>query len=47
MATPWEIDITNENETPWKDHAIDHDDDKDVDDEEEVDTTRPFQPDAA
>ena len=45
MATPWEIDPTTENETPWEDHGIDHDDDDD--DEEEVDMTPPFQPGAA
>ena len=38
-----DYDPTTENETPWEDKGIDHDDD----DEEEVDTTRPFQPDAA
>ena len=42
MATPREFDPTNENETPWEDHGIDHDDDDD--DEEEVNTTQPFQP---
>ena len=36
-------DPTTENETPWEDHGIDHDDD----DEEEVDTTQPFQPGAS
>ena len=35
---------TTENETPWEDHGIDHDDD---DDEEEVNTTQPFQPGAS
>ena len=38
-----EYNPTTENETPWEDHGMDHDDD----DEEEVDTTRPFQPGAA
>ena len=37
-----DYDPTTENETPWEDHGIDHDDD-----DEEVDTTRPFQPGAA
>ena len=32
-----------ENKTPWEDQGIDHDDD----DEEEVNTTQPFQPGAA
>ena len=45
MATPWEIDPTTDNETPWEDHGIDHDDDDE--EEEEVGTTRPFQPGAA
>ena len=36
-------DPTNENETPWEDHGIDHDDD----DDEEVNTTQPFQPGAS
>ena len=35
-----------ENENPWLDHDLDHDG-ADDDDEEEVDTTRPFQPDTA
>ena len=33
-------DPTTENKTPWEDHGIDHDDD----DEQEVNTTQPFQP---
>ena len=36
-------DPTTENETPWEDHGIDHDDD----DEQEVNTTQPFQPGAS
>ena len=35
-------DPTTENETPWEDHGIDHDDD-----DEEVNTTQPFQPGAS
>ena len=38
-------DPTTENETPWEDHGIDHDDDDD--DEQEVNTTQPFQPGAS
>ena len=40
-----DYDPTTENEAPWEDHGIDHDDDDD--EKEEVDTTRPFQPGAA
>ena len=36
-------DPTTENKTPWEDHGIDHDDD----DEQEVNTTQPFQPGAS
>ena len=36
-------DPTTENETPWEDHGIDHDDD----DEQEVNTTQPFKPGAS
>ena len=36
-------DPTTENETPWEDHGIDHDDD----DDDEVNTTQPFQPGAS
>ena len=36
-------DPTNENETPWEDHGIDHDGDDD-DDDYEVNMTEPFQP---
>ena len=43
MADPWEIDPTTENETPWENHGIDHDDD----DDKEVDTTQTFTPGAA
>ena len=38
-------DPTTENETPWEDHGIDHDGDDD--DEQEVNTTQPFQPGAS
>ena len=38
-----DYDPTTENKTPWENHGIDHDDDN----EEKVDTTRPFQPGAA
>ena len=38
-------DPRTENETPWEDHGIDHDDDDY--DEQEVNTTQPFQPGAS
>ena len=38
-----DYDPTTENETPWEDKGIDHDDD----DEEETNTTQPFTPGAA
>ena len=37
-------DPTTENETPWEDHGIDHDGD---DDDDEANTTQPFQPGAS
>ena len=40
MAEGGVYDPTTENETPWEVHGIDHDDD----DEQEVNTTQPFQP---
>ena len=43
MAEGGVYDPTTENETPWEDHGIDHDDD----DEQEVNTTQPFQPGAS
>ena len=45
MAEGGVFDPTTENETPWEDHGIDHDDDDD--DEQEVNTTQPFQPGAS
>ena len=45
MAEGGVYDPTTENETPWEDHGIDHDDDDD--DEQEVNTTQPFQPGAS
>ena len=45
MAEGGVYDPTTENETPWEDHRIDHDDDDD--DEQEVNTTQPFQPGAS
>ena len=45
MAEGGVYDSTTENETPWEDHGIDHDDDDD--DEQEVNTTQPFQPGAS
>ena len=43
MAEGGVYDPTTENKTPWEDHGIDHDDD----DEQEVNTTQPFQPGAS
>ena len=40
-------DPTTENETPWEDHGIDHDDDDDDDDDDNDDTTGPGTPGAS